>query len=878
MAELQTLSNKRRARGLLGSPRDELRLRIHGPRRDGQVVVVRIPKCTVGSADSCHLPLLGPGIQPVHCLVLRGRRGAVVRCLAPGTTLNGMQIQDASLFAGDRLRIGPFELEVLPTVATIQDRKTPAPAEPPAEPAAAASHAPIAGHGVDRVSPPVEDSPSLGELATTIESRINRIEGQLAELRQQDGGRAEACESKIQEIKLAQQAITSLSRQLDCERERHDTALAALVAERDRLAGELADATQTAGDLCGELDRVRRAHLETDATNESHLRRIAEVSAEVDRLAQRLTETNRQHQEARDQWQAHKDDLEQRLTDGVNRLARLEQEFDVVRRDHEDAAAQRHLQGSQSEELRESVRALEEQLAAQQQHQADSQAAWLNERRELEDKFQQLEELHRQATAPTKAESVPGTSAECAAEATPETPAEITAPAEITPRPARQRLLSVADLDDDRPLPPDPWQAPLHLEAETPDEEQHQTLVSRLDQLKASRVAAQRQAQADHPGEFRPYEAFNDLESRMWQASPSAAASDDSADTAPPANFGRADGVSGDVHDDPHDDTIGDVPPQPAVSARDQLFDRLNAPQSDHPAEAADGCASPVPDGETPGAPPASQAITGGAPDELSGTGLPAAAGDEDDASPIKAAPVTAAEVLARMGQLENFVEEEPDSGCGGSSIATGDTGPASDATTEIGDDDESIEAYMNQLLARVRGGDSTVQASRPRTSPAVEKPWQPKLEAKDVNKTESAGETAGETVGEPTEYVPRSQAPEQNLNLSAMRELANDTARSAIQTHAKKSGGDLALAKMIAAAAGIAVAGVSSFYSEQHPILSYLGVGGGLGAAAFWAWQAFFLKRNAEVAVRKVTTATIGAAHQAAAAVEEPTPTKDRE
>ena len=118
-------------------------------------------------------------------------RGAVVRCLAPGATLNGMQIQDATLFAGDMLRIGPFELEVLPTVATCNDRKLP----PPTKPIAAVAH------DSDSVA---MDRPSLGDLATTIENRINRIEGQLSELQQQQNGRGDACETKLQEIKLAQ--------------------------------------------------------------------------------------------------------------------------------------------------------------------------------------------------------------------------------------------------------------------------------------------------------------------------------------------------------------------------------------------------------------------------------------------------------------------------------------------------------------------------------------------------------------------------------------------------------------------------------------------------------------------------------------------------
>ena len=98
------------------------------------------------------------------------------------------------------------------------------------------------------------------------------------------------------------------------------------------------------------------------------------------------------------------------------------------------------------------------------------------------------------------------------------------------------------------------------------------------------------------------------------------------------------------------------------------------------------------------------------------------------------------------------------------------------------------------------------------------------------------------------------------------MRELANDTTRSAIETHAKNSGFDKVVAKMIAAAAGLVAAGLASVYWADQPMLKLLGVGGGLAAAAFWTWQAILVKRRLPMPVRKVTPATIGAASQAAA------------
>jgi hypothetical protein len=49
----------------------------------------------------------------MHCLVLCGSRGTVARAWAPNTQLNGHDFTDAPLVGGDRLKIGPIELEVV---------------------------------------------------------------------------------------------------------------------------------------------------------------------------------------------------------------------------------------------------------------------------------------------------------------------------------------------------------------------------------------------------------------------------------------------------------------------------------------------------------------------------------------------------------------------------------------------------------------------------------------------------------------------------------------------------------------------------------------------------------------------------------------------
>ena len=104
----------------------------------------------------------------------------------------------------------------------------------------------------------------------------------------------------------------------------------------------------------------------------------------------------------------------------------------------------------------------------------------------------------------------------------------------------------------------------------------------------------------------------------------------------------------------------------------------------------------------------------------------------------------------------------------------------------EIDPDDDSIEAYMNRLLGRVQGHSSQPTTAESVSMSAVTKS-QPAAEsvATDPNETPDAA-TEDEPL-EPVAMVPRSQAPERDRDLSAMRELANDSARSALSTSSKK-------------------------------------------------------------------------------------------
>ena len=107
------LTEKKTTSLVQGRAAGDLSLRIVGTLRDGQIVRLSAPKCTIGSAKGCTLRLRCAAVQPLHCVILRGSRGTVVRSWSARTRLNGQRFCDALLAAGDRLKIGPIELEVL---------------------------------------------------------------------------------------------------------------------------------------------------------------------------------------------------------------------------------------------------------------------------------------------------------------------------------------------------------------------------------------------------------------------------------------------------------------------------------------------------------------------------------------------------------------------------------------------------------------------------------------------------------------------------------------------------------------------------------------------------------------------------------------------
>lgn len=143
-------------------------------------------------------------------------------------------------------------------------------------------------------------------------------------------------------------------------------------------------------------------------------------------------------------------------------------------------------------------------------------------------------------------------------------------------------------------------------------------------------------------------------------------------------------------------------------------------------------------------------------------------------------------------------------------------------------DEEESIEDYMARLLKRVRG-ESTGGHGAVASVPVAAKPAAPQPVATPSADGESEPEEAspepnpapmGTVSAE--EYVPKCQAPESHINMAAMRELAINSARTALAASAdqrRRKTKALSVAGLIGCVVGAAAIGGASFVMERYDL-----------------------------------------------------------
>ena len=169
---------------------------------------------------------------------------------------------------------------------------------------------------------------------------------------------------------------------------------------------------------------------------------------------------------------------------------------------------------------------------------------------------------------------------------------------------------------------------------------------------------------------------------------------------------------------------------------------------------------------------------------------------------------------------------------------ATSADGPSVGAGNVAGDGEESIESYMERLMKRVRG-DAPAAHAAPFSAALHDSQPQSGATPPVAARPAVASEPACEESSEP--YSPRRTAPELSTNLSAMRELANTAARSAIDRHVRQHTGRQVWGRLIGAGMTVTASLVVGFWAARAhslPAAVAAAIGGGLGG--YWSWAAF--------------------------------------
>ncbi|QDV71397.1 hypothetical protein Poly24_51330 [Rosistilla carotiformis] len=137
-------------------------------------------------------------------------------------------------------------------------------------------------------------------------------------------------------------------------------------------------------------------------------------------------------------------------------------------------------------------------------------------------------------------------------------------------------------------------------------------------------------------------------------------------------------------------------------------------------------------------------------------------------------------------------------------------------AETPSEDEEDSIEAYMNRLLNRMHGKNDEPEPAapsrpEPTAAPVVSQPTVESLVEATVV------EEAKQDVMHESEYVPRSAAPEHTANLTAMRELANSSARQAIAKSVRNRQRSQSMLKLFLSGAFIMGSGTFAVLAQRQ-------------------------------------------------------------
>ncbi len=394
-------ARKHAAPWVQGRAAEDLCLRVVNTARRGQVVRLSSPKCTIGSARGCTLRLQAVGVRPLHCLILRGARGTVARCWSGGTRLNGERFVDARLSAGDRLAVGPIELEVI-TAAEADALRHEA-----SDDAGPETRAPEQGHTDE------QGLPAARQRARRLIATIRDLRTELEQLRRQPPA-PEAASAEVPTLEAnVDSRLEAFQRGCRQWEESRSAREAELDARARGLEADLRDLEAARGALSAERKRweqdhelSRRIREERDAASAEAQRRLTEarhafdqqqreLDAQREELSRCTHELEQQRAELPARFAAQLAELEREQTgwnaqhaESVSELAAARQSLEQERSEWRQRATEQDVVYQQR--LREmaeqgaQLAAEREALAQREAHVATSEAQYLSEREEIQ--------------------------------------------------------------------------------------------------------------------------------------------------------------------------------------------------------------------------------------------------------------------------------------------------------------------------------------------------------------------------------------------------------------------------------------------------------------------------------------------------------------
>ncbi len=722
---------------VLDASQGPLLLQICGGSRKGEIVAFHAPKCTLGSAPRCTHRILARGVQPVHCLIVRGPVATVVRSVSADTRLNGRPFDDAVLKPGDRLTIGPVQFQVI----CLQALYWPDPSQLKKNPPEGWVQ-PGAPHiGRDTASPfhatALRQSrgltPALDDRTRPTSSRENST--------------------------FERHPATSAVERIECT---PGFAGDQPADPAEELNGRLSDLDPHQAELARQVAALQAARNEMDARVEKLNVRQAELDQWACELEKRRAELEKRqaalanHQAALDLCQANLDrrqtDFDERQSELATRQAELEtREAELATRQAELETRQAELASRQAElETREAELETREAELATRQAELETREAELAIRQAKLD-TQQAELDTRHAQLDTRQAELDARQAELDSRQGRLDKREAELDARQAELDRREEGLGQqhADLTEQRA---ELDRQKARLDARQAALEARQAELDRL----AAELQARQEELAQQPGWLQ--DGQQQLEKGLADLQRREAAADE-------VEGWQAAGME-----------------PPATPIKPFLF-ATPAMQTASRGEDETPLGLSQKTGECESAP--EQAPTG-APMPLALSG--------GERAPATNAPVDAETIFRRLGIRLPLDDEPEETLLPGAATGSASTFAASAAPHP---EEESIDAYMARLLERLRqgsgGGPSGTQHSMPQSAaPAEAAPESQLAQPREDTGTADATGSAepGDVVSQPERRrprpVPKSAAPEDWSHLAAMRELANLSARNALDRHGR--------------------------------------------------------------------------------------------